>query len=95
MFLHVCSKTRSQLIIVVIVECFPEGDSERLGASKGNWRSGAGFMLKNSNTTDFKPSFVSGLFSSIFWFELEKILFFWKRKVERKCKHRLVFGRGR
>lgn len=35
-----------------------ECESERLGANKGSWRSGAGFMLKNSTSTnDFKPSF--------------------------------------
>uniref|UniRef100_A0A0N5AFS3 NOT2_3_5 domain-containing protein n=1 Tax=Syphacia muris TaxID=451379 RepID=A0A0N5AFS3_9BILA len=31
-------------------------ESERLGTSKSNWRSGAGFMLKNS-TGEFKSSF--------------------------------------
>ncbi|VDK52908.1 unnamed protein product [Anisakis simplex] len=34
-----------------------EGEPERLGVNKGNWRSGAGFMLKNSTSTDFKPAF--------------------------------------
>ena len=39
---------------------FAEAEPERLGTNKGNWRSGAGFMLKNSTATnDFKPSFVS------------------------------------
>lgn len=35
-----------------------EAEGERLGANKGNWRSGAGYSLKNtSGSTDFKPSF--------------------------------------
>lgn len=35
-----------------------ETEPERLGTNKGNWRSGAGFMLKNSTATnDFKPAF--------------------------------------
>uniref|UniRef100_A0A9J2PQR0 Eukaryotic translation initiation factor 4E transporter n=1 Tax=Ascaris lumbricoides TaxID=6252 RepID=A0A9J2PQR0_ASCLU len=34
-----------------------ENEPERLAANKGNWRSGAGFLLKNSSSTDFKPAF--------------------------------------
>uniref|UniRef100_A0A915BJS0 Eukaryotic translation initiation factor 4E transporter n=5 Tax=Parascaris univalens TaxID=6257 RepID=A0A915BJS0_PARUN len=34
-----------------------ENEPERLAANKGNWRSGAGFLLKNSSSADFKPAF--------------------------------------
>ncbi|KHN74646.1 Eukaryotic translation initiation factor 4E transporter [Toxocara canis] len=41
-----------------------ETESERLAANKGNWRSGAGFMMKNSSSTDFKPAFQKNAISS-------------------------------